>query len=83
MAVAPIMATVAEPTAACSTMATSQASSMGCMSSWESMVARLSPRPLALSTPLKAPPAPMMSKMLAMEEKHSSVLSSSPSIFMR
>ena len=30
-----------------------------------------------------APPAPMMSKMLAMEEKHSSVLSSSPSIFMR
>ncbi|MNJ73177.1 hypothetical protein D3C77_699380 [compost metagenome] len=74
MAVAPIIATVADPTAACRQIATSQASKIGCISIFDRITASVSASPLAFNMPLNAPPAPIISKMLAMEEKPFSVL---------
>ena len=72
-AILAIIATVAEPTAACRISATSQASKIGCISRFDRITARLSARPLDFKIALNAPPAPIISRMLAMDPKPFSV----------
>ena len=73
IAVAPIIATVADPTAACRIIATSQANKIGCISKLERITANESLKPLPFKMPLNAPPAPIINKILAIELKLSSV----------
>ncbi|MOA38000.1 hypothetical protein D3C78_1596460 [compost metagenome] len=65
MPAALIMATVAEPTAKCISPATSHARMMGFILNCASEPASAVPTPLSIRMPLKAPPAPMISRMLA------------------
>ena len=71
-----IMATVAEPTAKCRRRAMSQARMTGLTGSAERRRAMPSPMPEAMSTSLKAPPAPMMRRIPAIGPKDPSVRSS-------
>ncbi|MNH33580.1 hypothetical protein D3C79_941090 [compost metagenome] len=65
MPAALIIATVAEPTAKCISPATNHARTMGfifnCVNEPDSAL----PTPLSTRMPLNAPPAPMISRMLA------------------
>ncbi len=68
------MATVVEPTAKRMMMAINQAISTGLMFMSVSTSPSTLPMPQSWSTWLKAPPAPMISRMLAIGLKHSSVI---------
>ncbi|MNV81497.1 hypothetical protein D3C71_1751650 [compost metagenome] len=80
MPAALIIATVAEPTAKCMIPATNQARMIGLSCVWFSTSASALPMPLPTSMSLKAPPAPMISKMPARGGKQRWVRLSRPAI---